>query len=352
MLHILGRCELCKTKFRFDPKYAENAPDRLPAHEVVLGLSSRAVAKWLPFTVRFLIAASLWLVVAPLITAYLYHGWMHRPSSIMSRWKRDLLSADVVSGAVIGAVIIISFLSLMSFADFLRVHWQQPQGRRGEENDDQRRNDVANGFAEDNNENNNEGGIDDAILDHIRESRAKIDTEQRVDIRKTEEPRSDTRQSDLRQNRSDTVGDVAAGTARGDSQPNESRGESQRQGQVGAPVVEDEAHPLRFRDGDNFNPLANVDPAPQDDLDVDDDSDNDEREPLAFPIPVDDEDDAHAEDDADIDVDDVDHDDEDRDDDIAPLNRNNDGRANRRFDPMDPVLQDDQVVSSAFSDFS
>lgn len=63
--------------------------------------------------------------MAPLITAYLYHGWMNRPSAIMERWTRRLITTDLVSGAVIAAYIIISFLSLMSFADFLRVEWQQ-----------------------------------------------------------------------------------------------------------------------------------------------------------------------------------------------------------------------------------
>jgi hypothetical protein len=122
---VIGRCEICKFKFRFDPQYAENAPDRLPAYEVLLGLSSRFMAKWLPLGIRISIAVSVWLVVAPLLTNILYHGWMVRPSSILTRWKRELIFADIVSGAVTVAIIVISFLSLMSFADFLRVHWQQ-----------------------------------------------------------------------------------------------------------------------------------------------------------------------------------------------------------------------------------
>lgn len=156
-----GRCEVCKTKFRFDPQYAENAPDRLPAHEVVLGLCSRFVAKWLPLALRILLAATLWLVVAPFLTSCLYHGWMHRPSSILTRWSRELIPGDIVSGAIIVAIIIISFLSMMSFADFLRVHWGEP------ENEAQRRRDGhANDFPENNREvEDDEGGIDETILD-------------------------------------------------------------------------------------------------------------------------------------------------------------------------------------------
>jgi E3 ubiquitin-protein ligase MARCH6 len=50
---------------------------------------------------------------------------------------------DIVSGAVLTAIIIISFLSLMSFADFLRAHWQQPlQDRQQERVRDQHGNRV------------------------------------------------------------------------------------------------------------------------------------------------------------------------------------------------------------------
>ena len=125
-----GRCEICKHKFRFEPQYAPDAPERLPTHEVVLGLSNRFIAKWLPLALRLCVAISLWLVAAPFLTNCLYHGWLVRPSSIFTRWKRELIMSDIVSGAVTTGVIIISFLSLMSFADFLRAHWQQEPGNR------------------------------------------------------------------------------------------------------------------------------------------------------------------------------------------------------------------------------
>lgn len=92
---------------------------------MIVGLFQRAIQKWLPFLVRSLSAASLWLVVAPLLTAYLYHGWMARPSVILERTKSyQMIATDLVSGGVVAACIIVSFLSLMSFADFLRGEWQ------------------------------------------------------------------------------------------------------------------------------------------------------------------------------------------------------------------------------------
>jgi len=116
-----GRCELCKTPFRFAPVFADDAPDRLPALQVAVGVLHCAAVKWLPFLLRAAFALSLWLMVAPLLTAYLYHGWMNRPMAIWERMDSTLVAGDMVSGAVVAAVVIVSFLSLMNFADFLRV---------------------------------------------------------------------------------------------------------------------------------------------------------------------------------------------------------------------------------------
>jgi hypothetical protein len=110
---------------RFAPQYAENTPERLPASQVQTILFRRAIAWWLPFTIRSLFAASLWLVVAPLVTAYLYHCWIARPTAILERFRWNIFVVDLISGAVLAAIIIVSFLSLMSFADFLRFEWQQ-----------------------------------------------------------------------------------------------------------------------------------------------------------------------------------------------------------------------------------
>jgi len=157
-----GRCELCKTKFRFSPQYAENAPDHLSTREVLLRLSRRAIAQWLPFLVRSAFAASLWLVVAPLVTAYLYQGWMHKPSAILERLNWQLMKMDLVSGAVVAACIIVSFLAMMSFADFLRVEWQhQRGGMRRDRNRLGQPNEPQHPPAEED--------VDNGIYDHVQE---------------------------------------------------------------------------------------------------------------------------------------------------------------------------------------
>lgn len=75
---------------------------------------------------RISFAITLWLCIAPLLTSYQYHGWMHRPSDILYRFSAwHYILTDWASGTVVAAYIIISFLSLMSFVDFLRIEWQQ-----------------------------------------------------------------------------------------------------------------------------------------------------------------------------------------------------------------------------------
>jgi E3 ubiquitin-protein ligase MARCH6 len=91
---------------------------------------------------RIAAAIFLWLGVVPLATAYLYHGWMHRPSSIIARLKWELVPGDLVSGLVITSFIIVTFLSFMSFADFLRFNaWQHDRGIRADNRLEEERDD-------------------------------------------------------------------------------------------------------------------------------------------------------------------------------------------------------------------
>lgn len=86
----------------------------------------RLGAKWLPRGLRAMLAAALWLTVLPLLTAHIYHGWMNKISAISDRWTWELVKRDIVSGAVIAVIVVVSFLSLMSFAEFLRFEWAGP----------------------------------------------------------------------------------------------------------------------------------------------------------------------------------------------------------------------------------
>jgi len=120
-----GKCDLCKTQFHFAPKYAHHAPDKLSTLEVISGLILRALSKWVPSLLRVLLVAWVWLGVLPLSTAYIYQGWMHRPSSVRSRMEWELLPGDLVNGGILTVTIIIGFLSLMSLGDFFRFNWRR-----------------------------------------------------------------------------------------------------------------------------------------------------------------------------------------------------------------------------------
>ncbi len=85
----------------------------------------RFASKWLPYALRVLFVCGVWLGILPLATAYLYQGWMYRPKSISSRLSLDLLTGDLVNGGILTVIIILSFLSLMSLADFLRFQWKR-----------------------------------------------------------------------------------------------------------------------------------------------------------------------------------------------------------------------------------
>eukprot|EP00588_Corethron_pennatum_P019364 CAMPEP_0194321386 /NCGR_PEP_ID=MMETSP0171-20130528/17607_1 /TAXON_ID=218684 /ORGANISM="Corethron pennatum, Strain L29A3" /LENGTH=1219 /DNA_ID=CAMNT_0039079259 /DNA_START=51 /DNA_END=3710 /DNA_ORIENTATION=+ len=147
------RCELCSYPFSWDPLYSEDAPDVLPAIQVLYyGVVRRGVLRHLPILFRAAAAFFFWCVLLPLATGWLYVGWMHWPSSVIGRvvvsapsagtvetaataaenatkwtFRADHLWDDVVSGAIVSAVIVVSFLSLMSFVDFLRVHFHQAE---------------------------------------------------------------------------------------------------------------------------------------------------------------------------------------------------------------------------------
>ncbi|KAL7513840.1 hypothetical protein ACHAXN_011071 [Cyclotella atomus] len=154
-----GKCELCSTRFKFAPQYAPGAPDTIPPREVFLRLLRRFGAKWLPFAIRVCFVISLWFVVLPLGTSYIYHSWMVKPSAVPERWEYELIKRDVVGGAVIAIIIVFSFLSLMSFVEFLRFQWGGEGAGDGAAGQ-RRRNDVRGGDAP------IEGEIDDIILPH------------------------------------------------------------------------------------------------------------------------------------------------------------------------------------------
>ncbi|KAH9164463.1 hypothetical protein LEN26_000011, partial [Aphanomyces euteiches] len=124
-------CELCGHTFAFQPVYAEGCPKTLPTRELVWSVLVVAIKKWVPFVIRGVLVAIAWLVIAPWSTSWLYRLWLLRAATMGTVnfndrvQKYDLIFDDVFSGIILVVVIVCSFLSLMSFADFLRFNMDQ-----------------------------------------------------------------------------------------------------------------------------------------------------------------------------------------------------------------------------------
>jgi len=152
----VDKCPVCNYKYKFSPQYAENAPEQLSKMEVLSGLILRATYRWTPLALRVLLSMFIWLILLPLLTAYIYQAWMYKPSSVSVRWTRNLLWNDIISGVIITATIILSFLSLMSLADHFRFHWQPQAQRQREQQEQQRNNNLPQNEQQEGNNDNND----------------------------------------------------------------------------------------------------------------------------------------------------------------------------------------------------
>jgi E3 ubiquitin-protein ligase MARCH6 len=115
-------CELCLSSYEFAPQYAENAPDSVPALVLLRTILRMGVLQALPQVARVLLVVGVWLVLVPLATACLYCLYLGRKGlSLDVGWEGVL--QFVVHGLSIDAVMGLSLLVLVSFADFLRFHW-------------------------------------------------------------------------------------------------------------------------------------------------------------------------------------------------------------------------------------
>uniref|UniRef100_A0A7S3NME6 RING-type E3 ubiquitin transferase n=1 Tax=Aureoumbra lagunensis TaxID=44058 RepID=A0A7S3NME6_9STRA len=119
------KCELCSYVFKFEPIYADNAPERVSTPIMIISGFKFIFRKALPFLARLGLSITLWLIATPLATCILYRAWVHSvPSHIPVSWSWRRVAEEVGSGLAIVAAIVISFLSLLSFTDYMRVRWE------------------------------------------------------------------------------------------------------------------------------------------------------------------------------------------------------------------------------------
>ena len=123
-------CEVCKKKYVFEPKYAPNTPERLPATMILRGICRAVLTKISPYALRFLLSLATWLIVMPCLTASLYRFlvFTYKPPVVhTSRLRNDENKSsilmkylmfcynDAVAGLLLTGLIFVSFIIMVCF---------------------------------------------------------------------------------------------------------------------------------------------------------------------------------------------------------------------------------------------
>ncbi|XP_020250505.1 probable E3 ubiquitin ligase SUD1 isoform X2 [Asparagus officinalis] len=133
------QCEVCKHAFSFSPVYAEDAPARLPFQEIATGMAMKAFHV-LQFFVRLAFVLSVWLLIIPFITFWIWRLTFIRSFGEAQRLFLSHLSApfiltDCLHGFLLSASIVFIFLGATSLRDYFR-HLRELGGHDGERNDE------------------------------------------------------------------------------------------------------------------------------------------------------------------------------------------------------------------------
>ncbi|KAG9451724.1 hypothetical protein H6P81_004628 [Aristolochia fimbriata] len=132
-------CEVCKYAFSFSPVYAENAPTRLPFQEFVVGMAMKA-CHVLQFFVRLAFVLSVWLLIIPFITFWIWRlafvrSFGEAQSLFLSHFSVTMVLTDCLHGFLLSASIVFIFLGATSLRDYFR-NLRELGGQDGERDDD------------------------------------------------------------------------------------------------------------------------------------------------------------------------------------------------------------------------
>ncbi|GAV83801.1 RINGv domain-containing protein [Cephalotus follicularis] len=137
------QCEVCKHAFSFSPVYAENAPARLPFQEFIVGMAVKA-CQVLQFFLRLSFVLSVWLLIIPFITFWIWRlafvrsfGEAHR--LFLSHISTTIILTDCLHGFLLSASIVFIFLGATSLRDYFR-HLRELGGQDAEREDEGDRN--------------------------------------------------------------------------------------------------------------------------------------------------------------------------------------------------------------------
>ncbi|XP_058081189.1 probable E3 ubiquitin ligase SUD1 [Magnolia sinica] len=133
------QCEVCKHAFSFSPVYADNAPARLPFQEFVVGMAMKA-CHVLQFILRLAFVLSVWLLIIPFITFWIWRLTFVRSLGeaqrlFLSHISATLILTDCLHGFLLSASIVFIFLGATSLRDYFR-HLRELGGQDAERDDD------------------------------------------------------------------------------------------------------------------------------------------------------------------------------------------------------------------------
>ncbi|XVF45105.1 hypothetical protein PTKIN_Ptkin02bG0179200 [Pterospermum kingtungense] len=137
------QCEVCKHAFSFSPVYAENAPARLPFQEFVVGMGMKA-CHVLQFFLRLSFVLSVWLLIIPFITFWIWRlafvrSFGEAQRLFLSHISTTVILTDCLHGFLLSASIVFIFLGATSLRDYFR-HLRELGGQDAEREDEGDRN--------------------------------------------------------------------------------------------------------------------------------------------------------------------------------------------------------------------
>ncbi|KAK9286304.1 hypothetical protein L1049_014694 [Liquidambar formosana] len=137
------QCEVCKHAFSFSPVYAENAPARLPFQEFVVGMTMKAYHV-LQFFLRLSFVLSVWLLIIPFITFWIWRlafvrSFGEAQRLFLSHVSTTVILTDCLHGFLLSASIVFIFLGATSLRDYFR-HLRELGGQDAEREDEGDRN--------------------------------------------------------------------------------------------------------------------------------------------------------------------------------------------------------------------
>ncbi|KAL5200719.1 hypothetical protein ABZP36_021922 [Zizania latifolia] len=132
------QCEVCKHAFSFSPVYADNAPTRLPFQELIVGVGMKA-CHVLQFVLRLAFVLSVWLMIIPFITYWIWRLTFVRSLGeaqrlFLSHFSAQLILSDCLHGFLLSAIIVLIFLGATSLRDYIR-HLREFGGHDAERDD-------------------------------------------------------------------------------------------------------------------------------------------------------------------------------------------------------------------------